>query len=96
MKTEQETAIQLQRRKSRLITNSTDVDKKYRDEGWVDALRWVLEPAVKTEQEIATQLQRREIRLITSSTDVNRPLCLEEKYRDEGCVDALRWVLEDE
>lgn len=51
---------------------------------------------MKTKQEIATQLQRREIRLITSSTDVNRPLCLEEKYRDEGCVDALRWVLEDE
>jgi len=51
---------------------------------------------MKTKQEIATQLQRREIRLITNSTDVNRPLCLEEKYRDEGWVDALRWVLEDE
>ena len=51
---------------------------------------------MKTESEIASELQRREIRLITASTDVNRPLCLDEKYRDEGWVDALRWVLEAE
>ncbi|MCL0066042.1 hypothetical protein M1N79_04110 [Dehalococcoidia bacterium] len=48
---------------------------------------------MKTEPEIATELQRREIRLITASMDINRPLCLDEKWSDEGWVNALRWVL---
>lgn len=48
---------------------------------------------MKTEQEIADELARREIRIATGSSEVNRPLCVDEKYVDEGWIAALRWVL---
>lgn len=49
MKDQQEIAAKLQNLEIRLITNSTDVNRSLcsdeRDwiEGWVDALRWVLD-----------------------------------------------------
>jgi len=57
MKTEPEILAKLQNLEIRLITNSTDVnrplcsDERQRIDGWVDALRWVLDQVRETDKD---------------------------------------------
>lgn len=50
---------------------------------------------MKTKREIVDKLLNMEIRMMTNSTDVNRPLCRDERDRNNGWVNALRWVLDE-